>query len=121
MRPGLIGEKQNLHADQPSAGWNSPTQPRPLRWYKTEIRIPAGALKMNAVFRLDAAGLGNGMTWVNGNAVGRHWLIAASNPSGALSQRYYHVPAGWLRPASQIVIFEEQAALPATVQLEMRL
>ena len=120
MRSGLIGEKQNLYAGQPHPRWNSPNQPRPLRWYKTEIRIPADVLKTNAVFRLDAAGLGKGMIWVNGNAVGRHWLIAASNPSGALSQRYYHVPAGWLRASNRIVIFEEQAASPSSAQLEMR-
>jgi hypothetical protein len=48
------------------------------------------------------------MIWVNGNAVGRHWLIAASDP------------VGWLRASNQIVIFEEQAASPLTVQLEMR-
>ncbi len=55
-----------------------------------------------------AAGLGKRMIWVNGNAVGRHWLIAASDP------------VGWLRASNQIVIFEEQAASPLTVQLEMR-
>ena len=120
MRPGLIGEQQSLIAGRPDTRWSFLNHPRPLRWYKTEIRIPADVLKANAVFRLDAAGLGKGMIWVNGNAAGRHWLIAASDPSGSLSQRYYHVPAGWLRASNQIVIFEEQAASPSTVQLEMR-
>ena len=60
------------------------------------------------------------MIWVNGEAIGRHWLIEASNPPDALSQRYYHVSADWLKESNQIVIFEEQSATPAKVQLEVR-
>jgi hypothetical protein len=92
-----------------------------LRWYKTDVRLSADLLQSGAVFRLDATGLGKGMIWVNGRAVGRHWLIAASDPEGALSQRYYHVPADWLRPSNRIVVFEEQAASPEKVQLQVRI
>jgi len=120
MRPGLIGEQQNLPSSQSETGWRTLTDARPLRWYKTQVDLPATLLQSGAVFRLDAMGLGKGMIWVNGRAVGRHWLVAASNPPNALSQRYYHVPADWLQPSNQIVIFEEQAASPAAVQLETR-
>jgi hypothetical protein len=48
------------------------------------------------------------------------WLIEASQPTGELSQRYYHVPADWLRASNEIVILEEQAASPAKVELQVR-
>ncbi len=121
MRPGLIGEQQNLPAEESVSAWHPLRDARTLRWYKTEVRLPANLLQSGAVFRLDATGLGKGMIWVNGRAVGRHWLIAAIEPKDALSQRYYHVPADWLRPANQIVLFEEQAASPEKVQLQVRI
>ena len=121
MRPGLIGEQQDLPAGGSVPAWHPLSDARPLRWYKTDVRLSADLLQSGAVFRLDATGLGKGMIWVNGRAVGRHWLIAASDPEGALSQRYYHVPADWLRPSNRIVVFEEQAASPEKVQLQVRI
>jgi hypothetical protein len=120
MRPGLLGEQRMQRAHAHEAAWRPISDSRPLRWYKTHISVPENLLRSSAVFRLDAAGLGKGMIWVNGKAAGRHWLIEAQGPAGTPSQRYYHVPADWLQPANQIVIFEEQAASPATVQLQAR-
>jgi hypothetical protein len=93
---------------------------RQLRWYQTSARVPANLLSGSFPFRLDACGLGKGMMWVNGQGVGRHWLIQARDPANTFSQRYYHVPAGWLRNENRIVIFEEQRASPAMVQLQVR-
>jgi len=120
MRPGLAGEQRMLPNRPDAVAWRSVTDSRPLRWYKTSIAVPANLLGGSTVFRLDAAGLGKGMIWVNGRAVGRHWLIEAASPAGTPSQRYYHIPADWLQPSNAIVILEEQAASPANVQLQAR-
>jgi hypothetical protein len=122
MRPGLIGEKQNLASDAGVKGFFAPVPagPRPLRWYKTSMTVPAALLAGLAVFRFDAAGLGKGMIWVNGRSLGRYWLIEARGQSGVPSQRYYHIPADWLRPINEVVILEEQAASPTRVQLQTR-
>lgn len=124
MRHGLIGEELKLPTRRE---WDSENvypprsaQPRPLLWYRTEMQVPHGMLGAAAVFRIDAAGLGKGMIWVNGRSVGRHWLIDASSPAGTPSQRYYHVPADWLQASNQIVILEEQAVSPAAVELQVR-
>jgi hypothetical protein len=45
--------------------------------------------------------------------------VRKSHP-GTPSQRYYHVPADWLQHSNEIVILEEQAASPATVELQVR-
>ena len=129
MRPGLVGEQHELPTRQSGVAWRAVTESRPLRWYKGRMAVPAGLLGGSTVFRLDASGLGKGMIWVNGRAVGRHWLIQATSPpwlaesvnsTGKLSQQYYHIPADWLRQSNEIVILEEQAASPATVQLQSR-
>ena len=122
MRTGLVGEQRMLpmHAGKIN-GRGSADEPRTLRWYATKMHVPAGTLGSGAVFRLDASGLGKGMLWVNGNAIGRHWLIAAKSPPDTASQRYYHVPVDWLRPVNEIVIFEEQAASTADVRLQLRM
>jgi hypothetical protein len=130
MRPGLTGERNQLPAQTGRVSWRTFADSRPLRWFKTQADVPGNLLGGTAVFRLDATGLGKGMIWVNGNAIGRHWLIQARAPfrpssTGAavdtLSQRYYHIPADWLRLSNEIVILEEQAASPAAVQLQARL
>jgi beta-galactosidase len=122
MRTGLVGEERMLpmHAGK-IHGRSGLDEPRTLRWYATKMQVPASTLSSGAVFRLDASGLGKGMLWVNGKAVGRHWLIAAKSPQDTASQRYYHVPADWLRPVNEVVVFEEQSATPAGVQLQLRM
>lgn len=128
MRPGLVGEKLLL----PSAGdakWREPGKQmaqqqagtaRPLRWYRTQIEVPERLLSNGSVFQMDAAGLGKGMIWVNGRALGRHWLVQAEAPENAFSQQYYHVPADWLRTANDVVVLEEQAVSPIDARLEFR-
>lgn len=121
MRPQLAGEQKMLAARQETVAWHgAPEGARPLRWYKTHVHLPANLLRGGSVFRLDAIGLGKGMIWVNGHGIGRYWLIPASTPAGAWSQRYYHVPADWLQPSNEIIVFEEQTASPARVQLQVR-
>jgi beta-galactosidase len=134
MRPGLAGETLLLKPGHATAWRSMPSEQRPLRWYRTQIAVPANLLRGDSVFQLDASGLGKGMIWVNGKGVGRHWSIPAAGasvpPSGAsvpaagaevtYSQRYYHIPADWLSSVNEIVILEEQSAFPAAVRLEAR-
>lgn len=129
MRPGFVGERHNLPTHPDEVHWRVASDSRPLRWYKARVAVPANLLGGSAVFRLDATGLGKGMIWVNGRSIGRHWQIEAKPLSwfadsiaqtGALSQRYYHIPADWMQPSNDIVILEEQAASPATVALQAR-
>jgi hypothetical protein len=120
MRTGLTGERLQLQSHQDTVSWGAADKMRQLRWYQTSARVPANLLSGSFPFRLDACGLGKGMMWVNGQGVGRHWLIQARDPANTFSQRYYHVPAGWLRNENRIVIFEEQRASPAMVQLQVR-
>lgn len=121
MRTRLVGEQHDIPAHPHAVSWRlADGDSRPLRWYKTRMEVPPNLLRGTTVFRLDATGLGKGMIWVNGQGVGRHWLIPAASPAGALSQRFYHIPANWLRASNEIVVWEEQAASPARVHLEMR-
>jgi beta-galactosidase len=125
MRAGLVGEQRMSSTKTKLITWTAEgaqaaEDSRPLRWHRAEVQIPENLLGNSAVFRLDANGLGKGMMWVNGHAVGRHWLILASRPAGTPSQRYYHVPADWLRAQNEIILFEEQAASPVNVQLQVR-
>jgi len=129
MRPGLVGEEHELPANRDWTAWRSTNDVRPLRWYKANLQVPSNLLNSGEVFRLDATGLGKGMIWVNGKSIGRHWLIEArasawspqtKTPSGALSQRYYHIPADWLQQLNEIVILEEQPAVPTNVMVQVR-
>jgi hypothetical protein len=120
MRPGLVGEHRVLAARPETISWQGEGGPRPLRWHKTRIDLSASLHNAPAVFRLDAVGLAKGMIWVNGRSIGRHWLIQAASPPDTPSQRYYHVPADWLQASNEILILEEQAATPASVQLQVR-
>ena len=120
MRPGLIGEQRQITAHSEKVSWHEGSGSRPLRWHKTRIDVAESLLKAPAVFRLDAAGLGKGMIWVNGRMIGRHWLLQAASPPNTPSQRFYHVPADWLKTSNEILILEEQLASPAAVQLQVR-
>jgi beta-galactosidase len=120
VRPGLVGERRKLATRPTNVSWRAVAEPRTLRWYRFRFAAPRNLLGNSAVFRLDAAGLGKGMIWVNGRSAGRHWLIQARSPADTLSQRYYHVPADWLQAANEIVILEEQEASPVSVQLQVR-
>jgi len=121
MRAGLAGEAAGLSSGSEGTAWQAGKETRPLRWFKARMDVPLNLLGGSAVFRIDAAGLGKGMIWVNGKGLGRHWLIEAASPPHTPSQRYYHVPADWLKASNQVVILEEQAAFPATVELQARL
>jgi beta-galactosidase len=131
MHPGLLGERASLTAWAPPA-----SPPAPCTWYRATITLPA--VPADADVRLDASGLGKGMLFLNGHALGRYWLIPGEGygadegwadlardglsvaPAGVPTQRYYHLPRPWLQTVNELVLFEEQAIAPVNVRLEIR-
>jgi len=140
MYPGLIGELWHLERDPNPVRWR-PAPARAIRgpaWYETTFKLDAKLLS-HADFRLDARGLGKGMLFVNGHALGRHWLVAGHGygadegwqklvedglslaPEGEPTQRWYHLPAAWLKERNRLVIFDEEGANPRQVTIDYRL
>ncbi len=121
QRPYLVGEQRNLVQKPSLSNWSEPSGTgRRLAWFRGSFSLPASALNANADFRIDANGLGKGALFVNGHAVGRHWLIDKSGPAREPTQRYYHVPRTWLASANEIVVFEETDATPHAISLQSR-
>lgn len=139
MRPGLVGERIGIDKMPEAVTWrkaarNSP----PCSWHMAEFPLAARQLAASVDFRLDANGLGKGMLFVNGHAVGRHWLIQADGygadecwhnkevdglytlPKGQPTQRYYHLPRAWMREQNVLVIFEEEPVRPDSIRLHTR-
>ena len=84
---------------------------------------PDGVITEINRFALDLTGLSKGLAWLNGQCIGRYWLcpVAESRlddwqrdagllpgPAGVPTQRYYHLPADWLRPRNTVTLFEER-------------
>jgi len=120
MVPFLAGERSSIVEKSSSISWSKFSVAQALCWYKAEYQISAGELGEDADYRLNAAGLGKGMLFVNGHAVGRHWLIASPGTNGQPTQQYYHLPKNWLRAENTLIVFEEQTAAPSGVQIERR-
>jgi hypothetical protein len=120
MTPYLAGEKASIVEKNGAVEWASAEDARPLCWYRTSFQLSGAALAEDADYRLDAAGLGKGMLFLNGRGVGRHWLIVSPGTGGKPTQQYYHLPKNWLRAENTLVVFEEQAASPKEVRIERR-
>jgi hypothetical protein len=140
FQSGLAGEHRQIHLDKPEYWWQShngsiPVN-RPFTWYKATFDAPAGEEPVV----VDLLGLGKGAAWVNGHSLGRYWPsytapemdgchvcdyrgkfkaegdgIRCLTGCGEPSQRYYHVPRGFLRPGepNTLVLFEEAGGDPA--------
>ena len=137
MRPFLAGEKFGLISNPELVAWKA-SKPHPFTWHSAAFSLSPSVLKKDADFRIDATGLGKGMLFLNGHALGRHWLIEAAGyggdegwhdkqldglltgPAGQPTQRYYHVPKCWLARENRLLIFEEQTASPQQVRLQVR-
>jgi hypothetical protein len=120
MTPFLAGERSSIVEKSASVVWSKFSLPQRLCWYKAEFQISPGTLAEDADYRLNAAGLGKGMLFLNGHAVGRHWLIVSPGTNGQPTQQYYHLPKSWMNADNTLIVFEEQAASPSSVQLERR-
>jgi beta-galactosidase len=114
MHPGLAGE------GSPVAYAPLGTLTQRLNWFRVSMPVESAGLTENADFRLDAQGLGKGFAVLNGHAVGRYWLIERQGQTGEPTQRFYHIPRSWLRPANELILFEETEAVPTRISLERR-
>ncbi|XP_050285611.1 beta-galactosidase 1 [Quercus robur] len=135
---GLKGEDLSLHSlsGSSSVEWIEGylvAQRQPLTWYKTTFNAPAG----NTPLALDMGSMGKGQVWINGQSVGRYWPAYKASGTcgecnyagtydekkclsncGEASQRWYHVPRSWLKPAGNLlVVFEELAGDPNGISL----
>ncbi|MDR0902551.1 MAG: beta-galactosidase [Opitutaceae bacterium] len=133
IHAGLDGERRAIPATSGrSANWkhlDEDAQARPLRWYRVEFQAPSGSEPL----AFDFSGLGKGLAWVNGECIGRYWMVKSVapaeihtehnqvmryDPPDGPSQRYYHVPREWLREGRNILLlFEETGGNPAGVKL----
>ncbi|KAL8553130.1 hypothetical protein ACS0TY_001690 [Phlomoides rotata] len=108
---------------------------QPLTWYKAYFDAPKG----NKPLALDLGSMGKGQAWVNGQSIGRYWTAYAKGQCNTCSyggtyrqpkcqygcgkptQRWYHVPRSWLKPAQNLVIiFEEIGGDASKISLVQR-
>ncbi|CAI0392217.1 unnamed protein product [Linum tenue] len=139
---GLKGEQLSLHSlsGSTSVEWTDGSvvsQRQPLMWYKTTFSAPLGSSPL----ALDMGSMGKGQVWINGQSVGRYWPAykaasdgcgecnyagtynekKCSSNCGEASQRWYHVPRSWLKPAGNLlVVFEEWGGDPNGISLVRR-
>lgn len=134
MQPGLLGERYRLFS-QPGgmATWKPITRAasgKPLHWYRTTFDRPA-ADGADAPLALDLTGMNKGLAWLNGQCLGRYWLIdgaaeerqqfildgGVTATADGPTQRYYHLPGEWLKAKNTVVLFEELGGDPTGVKL----
>ena len=77
MFPQLVGEQLGIPRCPGVVAWKATRRRVASAWHRVRFDIPAQLLHDDADFRIDADGLGKGMLFVNGHALGRHWLIEA--------------------------------------------
>ncbi len=112
---GMEGERQRWYTSKKAgtAAWKPFEKPAPLSWYRSSFTLTQAQIGGDP-WMLDADGLGKGLIWINGRNIGRYWQSAGP-------QRYYHVPASWLKAGdNDLVLLEENAGTPAKVRLLRR-
>lgn len=115
---------------------------QPLTWYRSSFVTPEG----DDPLALDMNTMGKGLIWINGRSIGRYWpgykvtqdhssskctvcdyvgrynKMKCNTNCGESSQRWYHVPRSWLKPAGNIVVvFEEWGGDPTGISLVKRI
>ncbi|KAJ1926090.1 Beta-galactosidase-1-like protein [Tieghemiomyces parasiticus] len=139
------GAHWDIHTDPNTAAQYLNTS---LAWHRLKFTFDSDLQDFRGVspFALDLASMTKGFVLVNGHHIGRYWLVAGESPDadrcrhcdyagwfnpdqkcrtdcGEPSQRYYHVPHDWLKPAgapNEIVLFEEVGGDPREVVLVNR-
>ncbi|KAM2449598.1 hypothetical protein PS1_019684 [Malus domestica] len=115
---GLSGEKLEIYTDAGSSKveWNKlgSSANQPLKWFKTHFDAPAG----NDPIALNLGSMGKGEAFVNGQSIGRYWVLFQT-PEGKPSQTWYHVPRAFLKPTGNLlVLLEEENGHPLKVSLD---
>ncbi|KAJ0410589.1 hypothetical protein ATCC90586_007422 [Pythium insidiosum] len=131
MYPSLVGEQRQIFVRE--HGGTVPWEPfhpadaarqRFMTWYRTKFRLARPTKKSHSppveettAILLDGLGLTRGRTFLNGQDLGRHWLIKGSNAK--FIQRYYHIPPDWLREDGEndLVLFDELGGSPRDVSI----
>jgi len=141
---GYLEGERSRYVNSTSAPWQAGQHVfTPFTWYKINIVTPKPVQSDLPSWQLDLVGMGKGQIWINGHAIGRYWLIEATQSQcpaecdwrgdysdskcrkdcNEPSLRLYHVPRSWLAPvgeANEIVVLEEQGGDPATITLLQR-
>ncbi|XP_025671689.3 LOW QUALITY PROTEIN: beta-galactosidase 6-like [Arachis hypogaea] len=115
---GLLGEKSQVYREQNSSDteWtpleNITTQM--LVWYKSTFETPEG----DDPVALDLSSMGKGEVWVNGESIGRYWILFHDS-KGNPSQSMYHVPRSFLKDKSEnvLVLVDEGGGNPLAITL----
>ncbi|KAK7259696.1 hypothetical protein RIF29_25309 [Crotalaria pallida] len=81
--------------------------------YQIAFDSPEG----NGPVALNLGSMGKGEAWVNGQSIGRYWILfhdSNNHPSQAL----YHVPRSFLKDTGNVlVVFEEEGGNPLDISL----
>ncbi|KAL2892768.1 Beta-galactosidase 3 [Bienertia sinuspersici] len=125
---GLKGEMMNLASpnEASSTEWMrgslAKQSAQPLTWYKASFDAPRGAEPL----ALDMQSMGKGEIWINGRSIGRYWTkeakgdckpctyagtyrqVKCQSGCGSPTQRWYHVPRGWLNPKQNLLVIMEE-------------
>ncbi|XP_057446313.1 beta-galactosidase 16-like [Lotus japonicus] len=114
---GLLGEKLQIYTASGSSKvqWESfQSSTKPLTWYQTTFDAPEG----NNPVVLNLGSMGKGITWVNGQGIGRYW-VSFHTPDGTSSQNWYHIPRSILKSTGNLlVILEEESGNPLEITLD---
>jgi len=123
MRPYLVGETlqvftKNGASKVPwSTDWKSGG---PVTWYQAEFNKPT--LAAGEQLLLDVTGMQRGKLYLNGNNLGRYWLLAMNDGSGKPTQYLYHLAKDFLVDGSNTLSLAEivGATDPSKVRLVKR-
>lgn len=105
-------------------------------WFETSFDVSDFELEDSRPWAFDATGLGKGMMFINGRMLCRYWQLPAPDARHARhnrhphlvttghempTQRFYHIPADWLRPGcNSLVLLEELGASPEATGISRR-
>ncbi|CAL5204392.1 unnamed protein product [Lathyrus oleraceus] len=116
---GLLGEQLEVYDEQNSRDikWTQLgdiiIDETTLTWYKATFDTPKG----DEPVVLDLSSMGKGEVWINGQSIGRYWILF-HNSKGNPSQSLYHVPRSFLKDSeNSLVLFEEGGGNPLGISL----
>ncbi|OIV97003.1 hypothetical protein TanjilG_16852, partial [Lupinus angustifolius] len=113
---GLLGEQLEVYKNTSDIEWSQlgNTTNETHIWYKTSFNTPDG----DDPVALDLSSMGKGEAWVNGQSIGRYWILFHDS-KGNPSQSLYHVPRSFLNDSGNIlVLFEEGGGNPLRISLD---
>ncbi|XP_057419839.1 beta-galactosidase 6-like [Lotus japonicus] len=115
---GLLGEQLEAYNGQNSSDveWTQlgNIMDQTLIWYKTTFDTPEGVDPV----ALDLSSMGKGEAWVNGQSIGRYWILFHDS-KGKPSQSLYHVPRSFLKDKGNntLVLVEEGGGNPLHISV----